>query len=102
MEYFTSSVKQDIKTPTLIHFLEIKAPAWAYIIVTTKEAGGGKKDWRMGGYIRIELDGAGKPKYILEDMYDGEIYEVKSCKDVQNAVVKCGAKEIKRKRALNK
>lgn len=76
--------------------------SWAYIIVTTKEAGGGKKDWRMGGYIRIELDEGGKPKYILEDMYDGELYEVKSCKDVQNAVVKCGAKEIKRKRALNK
>lgn len=71
--------------------------SWAYIEVTTKEAGGDRKDWRMGGYIRIELDEGGKPKYILEDMYDGEIYEVSSCEEVRAAVVKCGKKEMKRR-----
>lgn len=53
--------------------------------------------WDMGGYLQIKLDDQGKPKYILEDMYDGEIYEVSSCEEVRAAVVKCGKKEMKRR-----
>lgn len=53
--------------------------------------------WDMGGYLQIKLDDQGKPKYILEDMHDGEIYEVNSCEEVRAAVAKCGKKEMKRK-----
>lgn len=53
--------------------------------------------WDMGGYLQIKLDDQGKPKYILEDMHDGEIYEINSCEEVRAAVAKCGKKEMKRK-----